>query len=93
MADDTETYRLNDIGEQDFLVWKHHPVTKVVFRYLIDLERQLCEKQIAEMRLVDKTPDPFRLGMFQGRINTVGELAAIEFEHLMNFYPMDEPEE
>lgn len=93
MSDDKAAgWDLNGIQEQDFQLWKHHPVTKLYVRYLIDLERQLAEKQIGEMRLVTQSPDPFRMGMFQGRINVVGELATIEFSNLVDFYSTEEEE-
>ena len=92
MADEAD-YELNGIQEPDFQRWKYHPVTKVFVRYLLDYERQLCEKQIGMLRKVVSTPDPFTLGMFQGRINTVGELAAVEFADLVEFYGTEEEQE
>ena len=91
MTDENDA--LNDITLGDFQSWKHHPVTKVFIRFLLDYERQVAEKQIALMRSVDKTPDAFALGMFNGQINSVSMMAQLEFVDLVEFYPDPEEEE
>ena len=94
MADeDLSDYELNGIREQDFQIWKHHPVTKVYQRFLLDYERQMAEKQIAVLRTVTQTPDAFTLGTFNGQINAVAMVTALEFSDLVAFYGTEEEQE
>jgi hypothetical protein len=80
------------ISEKDFAGWKHHPVTKVLHRFLADYERQLAEKQISMMRQAHECPDAFKIGMFNGQINAVSQVAALGFEDLVAFYDYDVPD-
>lgn len=86
-------FELNGIQEDDFLRWKHHPVTKVFLRYLMDYEAQVAQKQVAILRTAVGTPDPFMLGMFNGQINAVGQMASLSFDDLVEFYPDPDQEE
>ena len=84
---------LNGVTEHDFQSWKHHPVSKVFFRYLLDFAEQLRRDQLAKIENSDEALSPKEQGEYKGRINTVTELADIEFDHLVAFYPIEDEEE
>ena len=89
----TLAYVLDGLTEADFQSWKHHPVTKLVFRrYLKDRARRASEHQVEILANAAKMPEPFECGIFNGHINTVHELADLEFAHIVAFYPPDEEE-
>ena len=82
-------YELNGIQESDFQRWKHHPVSKVLFRYLMDFATTLRDRQMAEIEHSDDPMEPKKQGEYAGRIRTLRELATIEFSHLVEFYPVE----
>ena len=94
MTDETtETYKLNDIAEQDFQRWKHHPVTKVFMRYLMDMADQLRRSQLIDIENNAEPMTPKAQGEYKGRVSALAELSTIQFEHLVEFYsPGDEEE-
>lgn len=92
-ADDAPAFELNGIQERDFQAWKHHPVTKVVMRYLLDYEQQVAERGVHVLRTAVQAPDQFRLGVFQGEINTLQRIAELKFSDLIEFYPAEEEED
>ena len=81
-----EEYALNGITRDDFLRWKHSPVSKVLLRYLVDFAAQLRVAQLAELEHSDKPMEPKMQGEYKGRINTITELAGITFEDISRFY-------
>ena len=89
----TLAYVLDGLTEADFQNWKRHPVSKLVRRFLKDRERQVAEHQIGVLRGCEASPDPYKLGQFNGHINALQELAELEFEHIVAFYPPGEEEE
>lgn len=91
MTDEVDA--LNGIREADFLGWKHHPVTKVYLRYLCDFRDQLRQLQQKEIENSDEPLPPKKQGEYKGRVLTLDELAAIEFRHLLEFYPLPEEED
>ena len=94
MSDEVDpAYELNGIQERDFQNWKHHPVTKVVMRYLLDYEQQVAERGVHVLRTAAEAPDQFRLGVFQGEINTLARVAQLQFADLIEFYPAEEEED
>lgn len=90
---DVLRYALNGISEDDFLRWKHQPVTKVLIRYLIDFADRLRQEQMIEIENTDAELPAKKQGEYKGRIKTVIELANIEFANLVEFYPPEEEEE
>lgn len=80
---------LGDLTEAEFQNWKHHPVTKVVRRYLQDLERYHCEQEIAELRNSHGSRDQHKLGEFKGYVNAIQHLYGIEHQTIFDFYPPD----
>ena len=79
-------YELNGIQEADFLAWKHHPVTKVFMRFVLDWAEHLRRDQIDILRLAKDPPQPYLLGEFKGRINTLAEIADVSFEAMLIRY-------
>lgn len=81
-----------DITEADFNSWKHHPVTKVYLRYLSDYEQELMVKLVNILRASEVAPEPFHLGMFNGRSAVAREMATLEYAHIASFYAPPEQE-
>ena len=82
MSDDADPeYSLNGITRAALLRWKHHPVSKVFLRYLRDYAEMLRERQLAEIEQSEEPMPPKKQGEYKGRMNTLVELASIEFEH------------
>lgn len=81
------------ITEADYQVWRHHPVTKVLYRYLRDYQAALQDKALAHL-LEDSdsshTLDPKYVGEIAGRIKAVREIPELPFEAILNFYQKDE---
>ena len=88
-----ETFELNGVAESDFQRWKHHPVTKVFIRYLLDCAEHWRREQVDMLRVAPTAPEPFRLGEYKGAINTLAEIAATEFHHMLARYEEQEPQE
>ena len=87
------SFILNGITEQDFLTWKHHPVTKLWVRFLKDYGQQLEREQIALLRASSESVDQFKLGSFSGAINAVSEVGDPQFNSIVAFYPTEEEQE
>lgn len=83
---------LNGITEADFQRWKHHPATKAFMRYLLDYEQQLAEEAVTLLRNTPAAPDAFRLGYFQGEVNAYRSIIELEFQKMVEFYPIAEEE-
>ena len=81
-----DEYALNGITRDDFGRWKHNPVTKVMFRYLLDYAAQLRLAQIADLEHSDKPMEPKLQGEYKGRVNTLTELGGLAFEDIDRFY-------
>jgi hypothetical protein len=83
-----------DITEDDFNAWKHHPVTKIYLRYVLDHEQEMMVQLLEILRSAETTaPDPFVLGTFKGRSIAQREMAGLEFGHIASFYAPPEQEE
>ena len=82
-----------NITEADFQTWKHHPVTKVYLRYLLDYEQELMIKLVGILRASEAAPEPFQLGMFNGRSAATREMATLEFAHIASFYASPEEDQ
>mgnify|MGYP001606481111 CR=1 FL=1 len=87
MADEFE---LNGITEGDFQSWKHHPVSKLFFRYLRDFVGQARRDQLIAIENSKEAMSPKEQGEYKGAIKVLTELAEIEFSHLLALYPVEE---
>lgn len=87
MAEDEKSARKKipgDIGETEFNAWKHHPVTKAYFKYLLD--------QRADIR--DAAVDAWEGGKLnlaiademRGAANTHKRNAEPKFDEIIEFY-------
>jgi hypothetical protein len=86
-------YTLDGIGETEFNQWKHHPASKVFFRFLRHYAQRLRALQVEHLEHSESALEPKQQGEFKGRINTLTEVASIEFADLMKFYPGEHEEE
>ena len=75
---------LADLAEAEYLNWKHHPVSKVFFRYLSDFRETLLKVHLAEWEAgkIDTTVD---LEM-RGRVLILSDLTSLPFSSIQNFY-------
>lgn len=78
------------ISETDYNTWKHHPVTQVLHRYLLDyageLRRGLVERWEAGTLILSDEKE------FRGRVLTCSELAELSFESIRVFYEGEKTE-
>lgn len=79
------------VNKPDFQAWRHHPVSKALWRYLQDYRDQLRQEFLGEATGSEVTG--YRQGEFGGRIKTADELAEIQFEAIAAFYGLEEGED
>jgi hypothetical protein len=75
---------LQGITEQDYLLWRHHPVTRLLLSYLRDYRADLVlaaqERWLAgELALATEHE-------MKGRVNSLAELADLPFAAIATFY-------
>ena len=79
---------LREVTEQDFLDWKHHPVTKLFRQWLADYGRALRSGH-EELWLdapAGTALDPVLASEMKGRVLTLAELHVMTFQSIQNFY-------
>lgn len=92
MPDDTAA-PLNGITEADFGAWKHHPVTKVYLRYVLDYA-SLAKRELADgVCASESSLDQLAIGKLSGRVLAWLEMATLEYSHIVSFYAASEPED
>lgn len=72
------------IGETEFNSWKHHPVTKVYFQYLIDQRADIKDAAVASWesgKISLAIADEMR-----GAANTLKRAAEPDFAEVVKFY-------
>ncbi len=84
-----------DVTEQDFNLWRHHPVTALVLRYLADYREALIVDHVAAWQAGNL--DPTRDAEIRGRVISCAELAELKLDAIAQFYdwpapPAAEPE-
>lgn len=80
----------SQIAEQDFLSWKHNPVSKVVLQYLLDYRKSLHVELLARFEnntLLEKVEQEIR-----GRCLTLAELSDLQFASIQEFYKEEDQE-
>lgn len=82
---------VSGVTEQDFKLWKHHPVSKVVWQYCADYRDALVKQHLAEW-MAGKNEEARDLEM-RGRIAQLDDVAGLAFDSIATFYPQPEQEE
>ena len=100
MADDDEVTaptalpeQLQEITEQDFLDWRHHPVTRVYRRFLSDYRDALRRDHNQRWELnpvVDVALSAAHEAEARGRVLTLGEMFDLQHAHVVSFYQSEE---
>ena len=73
-----------DATAEDFNLWRHHPVTALVLRYLADYREALIVAHVAAWQAGNI--DPTRDGEIRGRVISCGELAELKLDAIAQFY-------
>lgn len=76
---------LGGLIEQDFLDWRHHPMTKVYRRFLEDY-REVLRRTHTERWEKNPEIDIAYEAEARGRVLTIGEMHDLEFDDLVAFY-------
>lgn len=84
--------QVNGITEQDFNLWKHQPVSKLVFRYFADKKKFIQEAALEQwfaglISLGEKNAECLR-----GQIIELAEHSELPFEAIVSFYYQEEEE-
>lgn len=87
----TETPLVHGISEADFNSWKHNPVTKVFREYLLHYAAELERGHLIRWKS-GKTEQGLE-DEAAGRILTLEEMSALEFESMYEFYQETEQQE
>jgi hypothetical protein len=80
-----------DITEADFQSWKHHPVTKVYLRFVLDYAERTKLELADLVCAAESSIDPLAVGKISGRVLAWQEMATLEYAHMAGFY--DRPED
>lgn len=76
---------IGDLKEQDFLDWKHHPVTKLLRAYLHDYGMKLRDDHLNGW-INSSTVDIIRAADERGRLLTLIEIESLEFDHIVTHF-------
>jgi hypothetical protein len=85
MSAEPATPIVSGVNEQDFKLWKHHPVSKVVAQYFADFRGALVQQHLAEW-LAGKTEEVRDLEI-RGRVAQLDDIAELTFASMVTFYP------
>jgi hypothetical protein len=88
MTDDSASAAIFGVTEQDFKLWKHHPVSKVVAQYCADYREALIKQHLAEW-MAGKIEEARDLEM-RGRIAQLDDVGGLTFDSIATFYPQPE---
>jgi hypothetical protein len=78
------------ISEQDYQLWRHHPVSKVVLQYLSDYREAL--RQVAMERWESGALQLIDEKELRGRVLAVGDMIDLSHESMRSFYEGEKPE-
>jgi hypothetical protein len=76
------------ISESDFQVWKHHPVSKLYLKYLVDYRAMLLNELLAQWENGVLTLDTEK--EIRGRTLTLADLVDLQFASIQKFYQTEE---
>ena len=86
-----EANPLGQVTVEDYRVWRHHPVTKVLYKYLQDYQQVLEAKALAHLLEDSDMPlNPKYVGEISGRVKAVAEIQDLPFEAIKIFYQKEE---
>lgn len=88
MSNPTRESIFGGITAEDFANWKHHPVTRLYLRYVLDFERMLADVHVGTVRTLVASPDPFSVGKAVGQMNALAEVGAPSYESIDHFYSL-----
>ncbi len=73
-----------DIKDSDFNAWKHHPVSKMVFKYMKDYRESLIKKVVEDWQ---KGTLPLATEhRAAGRLDLIDDILNLEFSSIEAFY-------
>ncbi len=78
---------LLDLSGREFAAWRHHPVSKVVWRFLEDRKDELWSNlkarfQSGALNLSEETE-------FRGRLNEIDDFLSLDWESVEAFYGIE----
>lgn len=82
---------MDDIAQQDYQRWRHHPVSAVVLRYLDDYANTLVSGVVdafLEGSLIKGAHDEAR-----GRVKLCRELSTLSWSEIRQFYGLPEEQD
>ena len=71
------------MSEQEYHLWRHHPVTAA---YLLYLQEQAAAFRTAAADLLEAGQLALQADVLRGRILTLRELHSLDLETIQNFY-------
>ena len=81
-----------EVGEAEYLTWRHHPVSKVVHKFLEDFAESLKRESWAYLQGTEKLNEKF-VGELIGRARTCLELADLPYSAIEQFYKKEEDDD
>lgn len=82
---------IEGVTERDFENWRHNPVTKMFMKYLTDYRGALTAQVISQWEAGALQLNDEKEG--RGRHLTLKEIISLRFNHIANFYGVDQEEE
>lgn len=82
-----ECQALPELTEQQFQQWRHHPVSRMVLRFLADRSQAL--EVVAVQRLKAGTLDGPLQGELRGRMLELDDCAGIQLPAIREFYGVE----
>jgi hypothetical protein len=76
--------RARGISKSEFAAWRHHPVTKVYRKFMLDFRADLIAT--ASELWLDRPLDQANDHEMRYRAKTLKEMAELPFEAIVNFY-------
>lgn len=75
---------MNELNEQDYQSWRHHPVTKIFHQYLRDYVSLVERAELANWRAGERN-EVRSLGA-RGQVQACEEMVDLKFEDIEAFY-------
>src|ERR1700690_4348593 len=87
MSDDAPS-PIRGISEENFNLWKHHPVSELFRRFSEDFRAQLIKEHLSDWHAgkIDQVRDL----EIRGRVAQLTDIIELSFASIQNFYPEQE---